>query len=265
MSANNNKDPNSRTKEVFHLFALLNLIGYSYENREAGFSRERAMAARVLNKARVGERYSGIKRYMFSHHPWYFLNIILGSGKASQAFSTAFSDFKKEPAVKIALANASRSIDKKERRLIDVVKKEIGYLSKFLKIKTKIRVDAIYNPLSPYWSGYIIKGKNIFLVMGPGFFDNGNSAVRHELLHVFAKRFNIPTGLLSHSALELKRLYRSGYSTKAIIKEEYIVRGLNIIYGVRIRGEDIKRSVAVEAKEFPKIKEVVSFLEQKII
>ncbi|TSC96805.1 MAG: hypothetical protein Athens071426_452 [Parcubacteria group bacterium Athens0714_26] len=259
------------SKEVFVLFAALNLMGYDDENNNRGMYWARKKLRNILLKNNWNKKYPQLQNILKKYHPYWLLNAIflklLGKNiNKKSVWNTYFSNlenFSKEPLIKKTWLLFKNLQIKESKKPISVFKKEVNGLVKFLRvsIKDSKKIVIIFNSLDAYWRGYSFKiDKTIYIVAGPGADKNRVELLRHELLHCLDLKFHIDKNILKIN----KKLISMGYSSKKIINCEYIVRALNIIYESQMLNKNISKLIQKERQNFPKIKEVVGDIQRQL-
>lgn len=257
------------SKDIFILFCALNAMGYDDENNTRGMHPVRKKIRSILLKYDWDKKYPHLKKVFKKNHPWHLLNAILANSKNVKKTSSLddfiinLKNFSKEPLL-WELWKAFRIYQIKEtKKLFSLFKEQTIGLIKFVNkpILNIKKIIFIVNPLDAYWRGYGFKiTETGYIIVGPGADKNQGELLRHELLHILAPNFRLTTQILSPA----KSLVNIGYNNKKTIRREYIIRALNLLYEEKILKNKLSKIARREQKDFPKIKEVLRLLEEKL-
>lgn len=254
------------SKNLFSLFVALNVMGYDDENNPKGMSSVRLRVRKNLALYAIWKnKYPKLSNAIKTNHPWYLIKKVLNNKKNTAFFSKELQALFKEPLVQIEWKKF-QFYEKKELVKInnsminDEIKRFLSYFGKSNNGISKIKI--ILNPLDAYWRGYSIKiGDCGYVIVGPGMEKNHYELVRHELLHLFSYQFRIPTNIISVN--KHKRAVIYGYSSSKIIRNEYIVKALNLLYERDVLKKDFQANLNKESKNFPYLKDVVEIIENR--
>lgn len=256
------------SQEVAFLFLALNTLGYDDENNSRGMSTVRRRIRDALTRSDLGRAYPRLRRAVTSYHPWPLLSAIFSPrqhrSESIQKILGEFEKFSREALVRKLWQNVRRIQRASAKILFPILERELRNLtSLFGKLPRGIqRIILIPNPLDAYWRGYQLRaGSAVYLVVGPGAAQDHGTLIRHELLHLFAKRIWLPYSFRVHPT---QRLARQGYSTSRILREEYAVRALDAFYRSRLLKEGASRILARECRDFPKIREALTIISRKV-
>lgn len=253
-------------EDIFVLFALLNAIGYDDENNDKGMHPMRKRVRKQLSAIDWKEKYPQCRNMVEKYHPgWLLLGVLERDEAVKQTkIQKMLEQVENNPLIK-KIWNEYKADQQKEcENLFPIFKEEINSLIDFVgSVSSTIHtLTVIANPLDAYWRGYGFKVKGTgYIIIGPGNKQQGRNVIRHELMHILAPKITIPQNILEHP--KNKALAEMGYGTKSILNREYVVRAVQIAYEVEILKKDLRQALLEEAG-FPKIKEVVEFIQMKI-
>ncbi len=252
-------------RNVFSIFVTLNVMGYDDENNPRGMSPIRmAIRKKVVASGNWKDKYPEIYKNIKANHFWHLLNKILNRKKTGDKnnFLKELHTFSKEHLVQEAWKKF-QIYEKREFIKIDnssmrnEISRFLSYIGRPNKKINKIKI--ILNPLDAYWRGYGLKiGNNGYIVAGPGMDKNNYELIRHEILHLFYYSFRIPaymTYVKTH-----KKIAFFGYVNSKMIREEYIVRALNLLYEKDVLKKDIRTDIKKEGKNFPYLNKVMALI-----
>jgi len=259
----------AESRKIISLFLALNTFGYDDENNPKGMSAIRRAAKKAIKRDTLSHAYTHLQNAFETCDPWFLISITLNpkrnAGKKDiHKFLNELKTFSKEPAVNKLLQKAENAQSSSNKILLPILVRELkNIISLVGKPPHKIRkIVLIANPLDAFWRGYGIPVEDtIHIVVGPGAEQNHGATIRHELLHIFAKRIKLPS---SFAVRPSKNLSRQGYGSQNVLREEYIVRALDILYRHNILGENISSIITHEQREFHKIKSAVKIIGKKI-
>jgi hypothetical protein len=238
---------------------VLNKTGYDFENRMAGMSPTRKTARKLDLDFELKN-----KKITTKYHPWHLLQTILTKNKSTKEITDFVSEIKKlsrHPKINSAWKKILPEYKQEIDRIYPEFVREAEKLSKITAKSTPFKkLVLVVNLLESFWTGYCIKeNQTAFIVLGPGATDNKNALIKHELLHLLANQFKLPSKTIKkHSEKEIKKLASLGYAGTKILTEEYLVRGLQIILFEKNKKLAIKR----ENKYFPQISEAIEVIKK---
>ena len=252
-------------RDIFSIFVALNVMGYNDENNPRGMSSIRvAIRKKLVVSGNWKEKYPKIYKTVKANHSWHLLNKILNRKRTGDKndFLKELHAFFKEHLVQEAWKKF-QIYEKGEFIKIDnsSMKNEISsFLSYIGRPNKKInKINIILNPLDAYWRGYSLKiGDNGYIVAGPGMDKNNYELIRHEMLHLFSYSFRIPAYMTYIKAH--KKILSSGYGNSKMIRDEYIVRALNLLYEKDVLKKDIQTDIKKEGKNFPYLNKVMALI-----
>lgn len=265
------------SKDIFILFCALNALGYDDENNGKGMHPVRKKIRKALLKQDWPYKYLKLRKIIKNYHQSQLLieisrnplrslrkgDILKKNFLIARNFYLELKHFSNESLIK-KLWPEFRKIQLKEtKKLFPIFKKEALNLAKFLnKQPTGIKkIILISNLLDAYWRGYGFKINGIgYVVVGPGADKNNGELIRHELLHVLAPNFNLPPEITKKT----RSLASMGYGDRKIINQEYIIRGLNLLYKSKYCKKNITKMLKNEQKYFSKIKNAIEIIERKL-
>jgi len=256
------------SREVTVLFLALNVFGYDDENNSRGMNVMRKRARKELKRSVFKNTYIYLHRAMRVYSPWTLLHTVISqkrrNSKNSRNFFTEFNRFSQEPVVR-QLSQDVREIQLASAKiLLPLLKQELQNFISLLGNPPKEvkKIVLIANPLDAYWRGYQVRENGtVYLVVGPGAKHDNGTLVRHELLHLFANRIQLPRSFIVHLS---QRLIKQGYGSARVLKEEYIVRALDLFYRSVILKKDISQMLNREQRDLPRIREALTLVAQKI-
>ena len=203
-----------------------------------------------------------MKIFLKNYHQWHLLNKVLSGNRKA---IPNFNDFSNNPLVEKLWRDFKNRQLEETKKIFPIFKQETKKLIKFIgnsKIPIK-KMSLFFNPLDAYWRGYSFKIKNIgYIVVGPGAKKNNSELIRHELLHILSPKLTISSQYIT--AQDIKRLSADGYNNKSVIKREYIIRGLNLLYKKEVLKINISKEIKNEEKKFPHIIKVIEFLKSRL-
>lgn len=252
---------------VFVLFTALNALGYDDENNPRGMTPIRKIIRRTLLKKHLRQDFPVLEKYFKEYHQYTLLEIVLRRSARNQhqaLFANELKKFGKKSIVKKLWTLYKSKQNQISKKTFVIFKTETQNLIKFIGQKPK-SIDNIIlmtTSLDAYWRGYAIKiNRNAYIVVGPGAEDNNKSLIKHELLHILTPKWHLPKSIMKNDGR--KRLSALGYGTAEAIQNEYIVRGLSLLYESEIFKKDISKQIKRERLNFPKIEESIKYLKKK--
>jgi len=260
------------SKDVFMLFLALNKAGYKEENNENGMHQARKLAKTLSKNNDLYETNTYFKKLLKKVDPWYLMREILKKEKMSGKNKTPayylisnLKKFSKEVSAQKLWKLLKPYYYKESKKLAPIFEKETRRIIKFINgsVPKLNRIILIPNLLDAFWRGYGIKIKDVgYIVVGPGSEKNNAELIRHELLHILTPRYNIPTRLLLTK--DHHRAIKFGYIGKKILRGEYTVLAINLIYESKVLKKNIKKNIIREKRSFPHIYEVIKIVEKTI-
>ncbi len=266
-------------KDIFVLFCALNAMGYNNENNTKGMHPIRRKIRKILFQCNWSQKYPKLKKILNKYHQGSFLAELLSKplktknntrdtkNRTSKIFHSNLKFFSKEPIIKNLWLIFKNYQIREAKKLFPLFKKEIEKLIKFINqpVAYPKKIVLVPNLLDAYWSGYGFKINKVgYVIVGPGALKNQARLITHELLHVLAPKYRIPKNIFNFDKIINKKLISMGYGGKEILKQEYLVRGLNILYDAQFFKKDIKTMIKKERKEFPEIEKIIGFIENKL-
>jgi len=257
---------------IFTLFCLLNKIGYDSENNSAMHPlRQKIRRELSASKNNLPNFEALFRKYHQSQileaflHFSEFPEFILKTEKW-QTTLPKIQFLKAVPEIrnfysKNNIANLyknSQSIyNKKIKAIKQSVQDDIKKTFSFFQIKTSVKqIVLIPNFLDAYWRGY---GPSIndlqYIIFGHcKTLDKFKFLIRHEFLHGLInpridRRIIIIANKLRRQMLLSENFKKQSYQQKQIIINEYIVRGLNLIYIENNYKKNIKELIAKEKQK----------------
>jgi len=259
-------------KDIFMLFLALNAVGYNDENNKKGMHPVRKKARNILQKYNWNQKYPYFKKIFKKTDPWYLIRAILKKHENIKRIKTPnnyfvlnLKKFAKEPLVKKTWKVLKDYHLKEAKKIFPLFKKETIRITTFINVPPKKlkKVVLVVSLLDAFWRGYGLKIQNTgYIVAGPGAEKNHGELIRHEVLHVLAPQYRIPSRFTSEK--DHQRAVRLGYAGRSIIRREYIILGLNLIYESEILKKNISKAIKNEEKDFPHIRRVMEFIKRKI-
>lgn len=260
-------------KDIFMLFFALNAFGYDDENNKGGMHPVRKKARKILQKYNWNQKYPHLKKTFKKTNPWYLIRALLKQHKnikkpktPTAYFILNLKFFTQESSTKKAW-EILRSYHLKEvQKLFPILKKEIIKTTLFINKPSENlkKIILIPNLLDAYWRGYGLKIKNIgYIVVGPGAEKNHGELIRHELLHILTPQYHVPLRFMSKK--DHRHIVKLGYTSQNIIRREYIILSLNLIYESEVLKQNIKQAVIREKRHFPHIEKVIEIIKKQIL
>ncbi len=250
-------------KNILGLFIALNTFGYDDENNNKGMFLERKKVRRILKGHDFTERYSLLRKLIIKKHPWDLLHILLSYKKIKSVnicFVNELNIFNRESIISNAINDLIFIQEKENRQFLKQFRKEAIKLFTFIKkIPLNItKIIFILNPMDAYWRGYsFVIDKIGYVIAGPGVEKNQYETIRHELLHMVVPMFKISKEIISINISE--KLTQLGYGKKSVLRDEYIVIALNMLYEGQVLKQDIIKKIKEKEKIFPDIGKLVKF------
>jgi hypothetical protein len=202
-----------------------------------------------------------IKGYLSKAHPWYLLNALLSGIEDPEinGFLSSFETCFKMPEIRKVAEHLSQATESKEK---DGVENTIRGVVDFIGVnKFNVReICHLYVPVEAFWRGYSMNVGGVgYIIYGPGFEKSGYELIVHEVLHLCEKTFSTNSDLLESDFVN--RSPDDAYGDKDILKGEYVVRALGLIYKEKILKADITKDVISEELEFPHIRKMKAEIE----
>ncbi len=255
----------------------IQLLGYDDENNEKGMHPIRKKIRKAFLEQNLSSKYFKLRKVIKNYHQSQLLIKILKNPLRSlqkkdisknkfliaRNFYLGLKHFSNELLIKKLWLEFQKIQLKETKKLFPIFKKEALNLAEFLnKRPVDIKeIILINNLLDAYWRGYGFKINDTgYVVVGPGADKNNSELIRHELLHVLAPNFNLPPEITEKTRL----LTNMGYGDRKIINQEYVIRGLNLLYKSKYYKKSITKMLKNEQKYFPKIKNAIKTMERKL-
>ncbi len=249
------------SREIFMLFSAMNLMGYNEENNPRGMSDERKRVRNVLRAYDWRNKYPRLASVIKKHHPWYLVRWILLKDKRLSDLER----FAQEKDVQKQWNELKIRFKQKTKKIATIFERETNRLITFIGTPPKQlkKIILIVNPLDAYWRGYAfnIKGTG-YIIVGPEAEKNGGRLIRHELLHLFTPTIQISKNIIVDQ--RHRRLIAQGYGSNSAIKNEYVVRSLNLLYQRGILKKNISQAIKNEENDFPHIRKVMQIIMVKL-
>jgi hypothetical protein len=253
-------------RDVFALFAAMNAMGYSDENRREGMSPIRRRARKILGQHEYEKSYPQLKHFFETHHPWGLLNSLFSSREQASSNNTLklyLGKFFDEPTVRKFWQTYKTFQTKEVTKLFPLFKRELVQVIMFLGKPIKIKkVVFIINYLDAFWRGYSLKiGNTFYVIVGPGAKKNKCELIRHEILHALVPHIRLPVRFTAPAIHQ--NAVKIGYQNSSVINQEYIVRSFNLLYESRILHKNISKAIRNERKMFPFIEKILALIQSR--
>lgn len=265
------------SKDIFFLFCALNLMGYADENNAMGMHPLRKKVRKSLLQYHWPKKYPKLELIFHQYHAHSLIIELLKrplkhfrqckkiyKQNSMEAYLRDLKLFSKEPMVNQFWPTFKNALAGEAKKTLPLFKKNVIGLLEFINkpINKLQKIILIPNILDAYWRGYGVEIKKTgYVIVGPGAKDNDGKLLRHELLHMLAPNFKLPSKIVAENN---KAQINMGYNDQNIVNCEYVVRGLDFLYESMVLRKNISATVENERKDFPKIKNVIKILEQKI-
>jgi len=260
------------SKDIFMLFLALNLTGYNDENNKKGIHPVRREARNLLKEQNWDKKYPYFKKILKKTNPWHLIRELLKNNKsikknktAAYYFNLNIKKFAQEPSTRRMWRFLKKYYLKEIKKLFPILKKETTRMMVFIDKPSKNfkKVILIPNLLDAFWRGYGLKIKNTgYIVVGPGAEKNQGELMRHEFLHLFSPQYRISKRFLLEK--DHRRAAKIGYIGRNIIRKEYIILALNLLYESKILKKNITQDVIRQKRHFPYLEEVIELIKKQI-
>lgn len=259
------------SKDVFMLFFALNALGYNDENNDMGMHPVRKKVRNILKKYNWNQKYPYFEKIFKRVDPWYFLYALFEKNNnrkikiSNKRFLLEFKKISKEPLIEKLWKDFENHYLKEIKKTFPLFEKETIRLIELINKSPKQlkKVILVVNLLDAYWRGYGMKiRETAYIIVGPGAEKNQGELIRHELLHVLAPQYHIPLRLVSEK--DHRHATSLGYVGQNIIRREYIILSLNLIYKSEILKKDIAQDIIREKRYFPHLQEVMEIIKKQL-
>ncbi|MFH1129206.1 MAG: hypothetical protein V1686_00505 [Patescibacteria group bacterium] len=260
------------SKDIFTLFSILNMVGYNDENNKKGMHIVRKRIRSMLENQDFGKSYTYFKKNIRKIDPWYFICELLKKYSdtvqikiSTYYFILNFRKASQDSSIKKLWQIFKIYHLKEAKKLFSVFKTELTKIMAFTNKSSKNlkKIILIPNLLDAFWRGYGFKIQNIgYIVVGPGAKKNQGELIRHEFLHILAPQYHIPARFLLKK--DHSKATKLGYGGQNIIRKEYTVIGLNLLYESIILKKNIKKDIIRETKYFPHIRYVIEIIKKQL-
>jgi hypothetical protein len=259
-------------KDIFVTFLALNALGYNDENNKGGMHPARKKARNILQKYNWNKKYPHLKKDLKKTGPWYLIRTLLEKSNnikrikiSNNSFVLNLKNFTKEPLIKKAWKVFKNYHLKEAQKLFPIFKKEIIRMIAFINKSPENlkKIILIPNLLDAYWRGYGLKIENIgYIVVGPGAEKNHGELIRHELLHILVPQYRVPLHFIFKK--DHRQIAKLGYTSQNIIRREYIILSLNLLYESEILKKNIEQAIIRKKRYFPHLQEVIEIIKKRL-